>query len=259
MKVKYKYGDKKESVKLTKEIYEVLGYGENNNEIYPIIILNDDLEFCNISEEAIEFIDKSKEEYIQINRLCYGANFYLKKELINYCKEFESYADLQNRHIWYRSKLVNYFIQSNYNLTSKLKRTVLNVDYKVTLIQGYILAVNNYISIRYQKGGWELFYFRQLDDLTKHIPERFRDDMKIEELNPLDYEKILYKHLERVIFIKSQGEKESKKIIGELFKLIDSIFINQIQSIHQVVTFYEDEIIIKYESKYYSLSKEWGS
>ena len=210
MKVKYKYEDKKEIAKLTKESYEVLGYGENNNEIFPIIILNDDLEFCNISEEAIEFVDESKEEYNQINRLCYGANFYLKKELINYCKEFESYADLQTKHIWHRSKLVNYFIKSNYNLTPELKKTVLNIDYKVTLIQGYILAVNNYISIRYQKGGWELFYFRQLDELTKHIPERFRDEMQVEELNVNDYKEILNNHLERVIFIKTQGEKESK-------------------------------------------------
>lgn len=259
MKVRYKYKDKMELAKLTNDSYEVLGFGENDNEIYPIIILNDELEFCNFSEEAIEIIDDSRHEYVQVNRLCYGANFYLNTNLSKYCEEFESYSDLQIRHIWNKSKLINYFINSDFNLTTEMKTTVLNEAYKVTLIQGYILAVNNYVSIRFEHGGWELFYFRQLDTLTEHIPERFRDEMEIKELNVKDYKQIINSHLTRVIFIKRQGEIESKKMIRELFRLIDSIFINPIESIHQVITFYEDEIIIKYESKYYSLSKEWGS
>lgn len=259
MRAKYKYKDKKEIAKLNEDSYEVLGFGKSNNELYPIIILNDELEFCNFSKDAIEIIDDSEIGYIQVNKLCYGAEFFLKTDLAKYCTEFESYSDLQIRHIWNKSKLINYFIESKYKIPFELRKTALNIEYKVNLIQGYILAVNNYVSIKFKHGGWELFYFRQLDELTEHIPERFRDDMEIKELNVKDYKKIVYDHLDKVIYLKKQGEKESIKMVKELYRLIDSIFINQIESIHQVITFYENEIIIKYESKFYSLSIEWGS
>jgi hypothetical protein len=83
--------------------------------------------------------------------------------------------------------------------------------------------------------------------------------MKVTELKASNYKQILLEFLGRLIFLKESGEEESAKMINELFKLIDSIFINGIDSMTNVETFYDDEIIIGYDSKYYSLCKQWGS
>ena len=88
MKVKYKHIDRKEIAKLTKSYYEVLGFGYYANELKPILILNDDLEFCSMANDAVEKIDESKEGYVQINKMCYGNEFYLSKELAVFCSNF---------------------------------------------------------------------------------------------------------------------------------------------------------------------------
>ena len=259
MKVKYRYTERKAKAKLNKESYEVLCFGEIDGKIQPIMIVNDELEFYSMADEAIEIIDTSKSGYEMVKELGYGSEFFLKKDLVQYCKEFEAYTDLQTNHIWNKSKLINYFLNSDYEIPAKIQETTLNTEYKINLIQGYIMAVNNYISIRNKYGFWEIFFFRQLDSLTGHLDEEDQNDIEITELETNDYKNILLNHLSQTIYLNQIGEKESIDMFTELFKLIDSIFINNIDSIHKVESNREEEITVKYESKYYSISRLCGS
>jgi len=259
MKLKYKYEERKVKAKLTKEFYEVIAFGEIDGKLQPILIVNDELEIYSMANEAVEIIDNTKSGYEKVNELAYGNDFYLKNELVKYCKDFESYTDLQTNHIWNKSKLINYFLNSEYEIPSEIEETVLNPRYKSTLIEGYILAVNNYLTIRNKYGFWEMFFFKVLDSLTGHIRDEFRDDMEIEELDVNNYKNEIINHLRQTIYMNKIGEKESEGMITQLFKLIDSIFINEIESINKVESFHEEEIIIQYESNYYSISKLCGS
>ena len=259
MRLKYRYTERKVKAKLSEESYEVLGYGEIDGKIQPIIIVNDELEFYSMADEAIEIIDKSKNGYELVKELGYGSEFYLKKDLIQYCQEFEAYTDLQTNHIWNKSKLINYFLNSGYKIPAKVQKTTLNTEYKINLIQGYIMAVNNYISIRNKYGFWEILFFRQFDSQVGHLEEEDQSSIEITELETNDYKNILIKHLSQTIYLNTIGEKESIDMFTELFKLIDSIFINNIDSIHKIESNREKEISIKYESKYYSISKLCGS
>ncbi|MBK7700012.1 MAG: hypothetical protein IPJ39_15430 [Saprospiraceae bacterium] len=259
MKLKYKYEDRKVKAKLTKESYEVIGFGEIDGKLQPILIVNDELEIYSMANEAVEVIDNTKIGYEKVSELAYGADFFLKKELIKYCKQFKSYTDLQINHIWNKSKLINYFLNSEYEIPSGIEATVLNPNYKSTLIEGYILAVNNYLTIRNKYGFWEMLFFKVLDSLTGHIQDEFRKGIEIEELDVKNYKDEIVNHLKQTIYVNQIGEKESEGMVTELFKLIDSIFINEIESINKVKSFHEEEIIIKYESKYYSISKLCGS
>ena len=259
MKVKYLHTEKKIQPNLAGEEYDVLGFGGPLNNMNPLLIINDLLEVCNMDPAAVMILDNDLSGYIQANSLNYNNPFFIKADFYKYCKDFSSYSDITSSHIWNRSKTINYFLNLKFNIPEHITKTVLNREYKMNLIEGYLLAVNNYILIRNGYGFWEKFYFTEVPSLTGHIPERFRDEMKTTELDISNYKQIILEFLTQTIFLKNSGESESVKMINDIYKLIDSIFINALDSITNVMTFYDNEIIIGYESRYYSLCRNWGS
>ena len=259
MKLKYRYKERKEKAKLKNEFYEVIGFGQIDGKLQPILIVNDELEIYSMANEAVELVDNTVTGYEKVNNLAYGSDFFLKIELVPYCKEFKSYSELQTNHIWNKSKLINFFLNSEYEIPSKIKETVLNIDYKISLILGYIMAVNNYISIRNKYGLWEMLFFREMDSLIGHLDNEDQNSIEITELETKEYKTILINHLSQAIYLNKIGEKESSDMVTGLFKLIDSIFINSIDSIYKIESNREEEITVKYESKYYSISKLCGS
>ncbi|MBK6499833.1 MAG: hypothetical protein IPG00_17425 [Saprospiraceae bacterium] len=73
-------------------------------------------------------------------------------------------------------------MNSEYEIPSGIEATVLNPNYKSTLIEGYILAVNNYLTIRNKYGFWEMLFFKVLDSLTGHIQDESEKVLKLKNL-----------------------------------------------------------------------------
>src|SRR5690606_24036093 len=160
MRVIYTLNDRKKFAGLEKESYEVLAYGNFDENLKIFLIVNDYLDILNISPSVIEVIDEDLSEYIQKNELNYGKDFFVHKNLIKYISDFDSYHRLTFNNLWERSKISKYFIENNYLIPDKYKNTVLNTTYKRNLIEGYLMFANHYINIKNEEGTyWEELFF----------------------------------------------------------------------------------------------------
>jgi len=239
--------------------YEVLVFGQFNDEYEIYIIANEQLSICEYDQSSIIITDNNLESYVEANYLNYGRKLLIKKSLLKYCSNFENYGDLKTNHIWNKSKTARYFVSNQYEIPPNFKETVLSEKYKMNLIEGYLMNLNNFIGIRNQTDYFEDIYFNKSNEEFGFLETRFQKDMKIEKLRLEDYKQIIQNFLNETIYIKEPNEKETQPMVKSLFKLIDSLFMHKIESIKRVKTFYHDAIEIEYGGNYYSINKIWGS
>lgn len=257
MKVVYTLNDQKKNVGLEKESYEVLAYGNFNENLKIFLIVNDYLDIVNIDPSVLEVIDDDLSEYVQKNELNYGKDFFVHKNLIQYISDFDSYHRLTfNNNLWEQSKISNFFIENNYLIPEKYKNTVLNTNYKINLIAGYLMFANLYINIKYEESSYmeELFFYvtESFDEIVN------KPNKKVEQIEVTDYKSRFQNFIKTNLYDENENEIKSIGMCENLFRLIDSIFINPIDSVYLIES-YEEVFVIGYENKYYCLDKYSGS
>jgi hypothetical protein len=259
MKVKYKLTDRKKYAKLEKDFYDVLVYGEFDQNSKIFLIVNDNLEIIEPDESVLEIIDNDLSEYVQRNELNFDRVLYLDTSLSKFMSNFKNYSQLKLDDIWSRGKLSNFFFENNYDIPENYQNTVLNKSYKLNLIEGFLMFANNYINNKNEACYWDELRFYTVDSFDNIIGDRFKDRMKINPLEITEYETLLYNFISKYLFDQTENEEKSIELCHKLFKLIDSIFINDINKIFIIETFYDEVFSIEYENRYYCLSKSWGS
>ena len=259
MKIKFNHKTQEDKDVSLRPEYEVLVYGEFNDEYEIYVFANEQLSICEYDQRSIIVTENNLESYVEANHLNYGRKLLIKKALLKYCSNFENYGDLKTNHIWNKSKTARYFVSNQYQIPDYFQNTVLSESYKMNLIEGYLMNLNNFIGIRNQTDYWEDIYFNKTDEEYGFLEKRFRKDMKVENFEIEKYKQIIPNFLNETIYLKEPNEKEIQPMVISLFKLIDSIFMYKIESIKRVKTFYDDAIEIEYGGNYYSINKIWGS
>jgi hypothetical protein len=134
--------------------YLVLAYGKcfNQKEMF-YLIADEGLNILHPDISDLRFVDYDTHEYTQINRLNYERDFFLHKSLVGHISHIHTYGELQLDDIWSRSKLANFFLQNNYNIPQTYRDSILNTNYKIALIHGFLTFTNCYINIKHLHSG----------------------------------------------------------------------------------------------------------
>lgn len=259
MKVTFNLNDRKKIARLKKESYQVLAYGVFDDKSSVFLIANDDLHIIEPDKSVLEIIDNDLSEYVQKRELNYGKDFLVHKSLLDNIGGFNSYHQLKSYDIYERSKISNFFLKNNYTIPEVYRNTVLNADYKTNLIDGFLMFANHYINNKNNSDYWDEIVFFEVESFDTIVDEKFKTDKKIKQIEISAYKSLLRNFIGKYLFDQEENESKSVEICDRLFKLIDSIFINSIDSVYIIETFYDEVFAIGYENKYYCLNKTWGS
>jgi hypothetical protein len=260
MRVTYKLNDRRKSARLELDSYEVLGYGVFDDKSNVFLIANDDLQIIEPDKSVLEIIDNDLSEYVQKSELNYGKDFFVHKSLLDNITGFDNYRQLKSYDIYERSKISNFFLNNNYSIPEGYRNTVLNVDYKMNLIEGFLMFANHYINNKNSVGSyWDELIFFKKETFDSIVDDKFKTDKKVKQFEASEYKLLLRNFIDKYLFDQVENENKSVDICDRLFKLIDSIFINSIDSVYIIETFYDEVFAIKYDNKYYCLNKTWGS
>ena len=259
MEIKYKLTEIKKLAKIKNDFYKVLAHGEFNTNSKLFFIANDDLQIINVDEGVIEIIDDNDKDYCQMNELNHGKDFFVHNSFSKKLGSFKNHSELTNNDIWTRSKLSSFFNENNYKIPKGYKETVLNTKYKLNLIEGFLMFANVYLNNKNTSDYQEGMYFYEVNTFEEIIERKFQADMKITTLETNNYNDLLANFISKYLFEQKKGELKSIKICNQLFKLIDSIFIKDIENIYQIKTFYDLVFAVEYDSKFYCLNKTWSS
>ncbi len=260
MRVTYKLNDRKKSAKLELDSYQVLAYGIFDDKSSIFLIANDDLNIIEPDKSVLEIIDNDLTEYVQKRELNYGKDFFVHKKLLNYISNFDGYYQLKSNGIWERSKISFFFIDNNYPIPEGYRNTVLNAYYKLNLIKGFLMFANQYINNKNSVGSyWDELNFFEENTIDIVVDKKLETNKKVKEFEVSEYILHLRNFINKHLYDHAENENKSVEICDTLFKLIDSIFINPINSICIIETFYDEVFAIGYENKYYCLNKTWGS
>ena len=246
--------------KLAKESYFVIVYGEYDQNSKIFIIANDDLELIEPSDEVVEIIDFDLTDYTGQETKYNLTKLLISNIFLKHSIKTKHYGDIKSADIWTRSKLSNFFVENNFLIPQSYKDKVLSVNYKLNLIEGFLMFAELYINNKNKSDSYsDSIYFYVSDSYDKIIEERFKDDMKVDIIDLSKYESELYNFISKYLYDEKENEEKSIAICTQLFKLIDSIFINKISNIFHIDTFYDEVLVIEYENKFYCLSKTWVS
>jgi hypothetical protein len=240
----------------TSESYMVIYYalGMDNQIMYGFF--NDDLMVCNMLESSLIIVDNDKEDLIQKDNLNYNRTFFINKLLYEIFDLKDSYVQIQTHVIWYRAKLYLFFKAYNFRLTEHYLATALNEQYKLNLIEGFLLFANQYIVGKFEGGH----YFEKLDFYKANTFQSWVEVNSESELVILDktnYKQLILDLISDTLYQDEIGEEKSVGYVTDLFMLIDSIFIEPIDDIYKFETHYDNCLVIKYKEELYYLNKNW--
>lgn len=255
MKVSYKFHDKKEFAKLEREYYTVLAYGYNT-----FLIANDELFIGNSDPLFFEIIDNDLSDYVNKKGLLYkDQELYIHKSLEPYLTDSDDYLRLTSREIWNRSKISNFFTQNEYTITESYKKTVLSTNYKINLIEGFLIFANDFINSKFinKSGSYnENLYFYVVENIEDLLNFKYS---KISNIEKTSYQKDLQYFIEETLLDDYNNKKKSSIHCLKLFYLIDSIFLDDVSSIQLINNGAEEYFVIEYLKKFYILMKYSGS
>ncbi|PTX58386.1 hypothetical protein C8N46_11431 [Kordia periserrulae] len=255
MKIRYKHKEKAKNAKLEQENYQVLGYGDFSTESNIFLIANDELKILNFDQTSVEIIDDDLSEYVRRDDLNYGKRFYLNSKLNQVRNDLIKYSDLTFSSIWNFSRNYKFFKESNYEISDFYKDYVLNEEYKLNLIEGFLIFANDYIDRKFGVDHYrEAFNFYKTESLELLVQKK-TDDIQFFESK--SYSNTLMNFISETLWDENQNEEKSKSHRLHFFWLIDSLFLEEITSIQRLKTFYDDCLIIEYNKNYYVLNKYW--
>lgn len=205
MKVKHKNISNTEIDNWTLIEHFVLAYGvwDDNTKIF--LIADRELSIIEPLDKNLEIIDNDLTEYENCPNLNYGKEFYVHKEFLKFLKQFESYHNFKLESIWIKSKLHLFFENQKIQFPKSYQDTVLNENYKLGVIEGFLSFANYYINKMNQGSSYRNhFYFNKSNNVDKIIPERFKDDQhyKHEKLNINNYEIELLNFISEKLYYK---------------------------------------------------------
>ncbi|MCS3529581.1 hypothetical protein [Chryseobacterium sp. JUb7] len=254
MKIRIKNRQKAIASKMHKDEYKVVAKREDLRAGYTYVIFNDNLQEMFFKDNAVEITDHDMSDMIQRNDLWYGRNFYVN-ELIVKLLELKEGSNISTNHIWSASKAFRYFEKYDYEIPESYKNTALNEEYKIGLIEGFLMAINPYIERKFTGGNYfENFGFykgKAVSEIKLEIGE------SLAELDVTNYKILLKKFIEDFLHDTASGEETSKIFSDTFFTLIDSLFINEISRIFSYKTFYNDCFVIEHRNEYYYVNKFW--
>lgn len=250
MKIRLKFKNDEESNLLLKDEYMVIAIHGYSLESCSYGIFNDELVGTWVGSSAVEVIDEDRSELIQK-----GA-YYIHKRLDELLPHSGGTLFLYG----YRfcSKVYRFFEEYHYEIPESYRNTLLNEQYKMNLIDGYLMAVNHYMMVKFEGGCYyENFRFYKGESIDKIV---LKEDDHMEEFNigsSDGYKSVLFRFIEKTLYDKEPGEEKSKYLCQSLLSLIEALFIYDIDKMYTYQSFYDDCLIIKYQNEYYYLNKFW--
>ena len=250
MKIKYLLKDQAEKAKLLKEEYEVLAYGQYNDKMKIFLFPNDELEIYDMDESSVEIVDNDLSQYSRMDNLNAGNELFIKNQLVKYLDNFYTTGDIKSNHIWNRSKIANFFLEQGYEIPELYHSTILNENYKINLLNGYLKCFNTMVKQLNKGPNRHIdYYFSKSETKLGFLKDESETDIPTERIPNINY------NLELRNFLSEVLTKNENVTIEELLKLIDSLFLNHISSIFKLYPWGEETISIKYENNYYSIRK----
>lgn len=263
MKVKFKNISATEEDDFFQSEHLVLAYGDYDDKSKIFLIADRELEIIEPYDKNLEITDTDLSEYINYPTLNYDKEFYVHRSFLMFAKQFERYHDIKTDSIWIKSKLHNFFLENEYKLTNDYIETVLNENYKLTLIKGFLIFANHFINKNNIGSSYRNnFHFGKTLNLSAIIPDNSKDSQhyKLEQLEISKYENALTSFItEKLYHNEEKDTVKDKYLIRDFFELIDSIFIDSIEELYKIKTFYDDMFVIKCNHKFYFLNYDWTS
>lgn len=256
MRVKLKNTENKIMSGFNSESYMVIYYalGLDNQIMYGFF--NNDLKVCNMLESSLIIIDEDKTDFIQRNELNNNRTFFLNKLLNEIFDLKYNYIEISADTIWHKTKMYTFFKFYNYKLTEEYIHTALNEEYKLNLIEGSLMFVNEYIGRKFEGGH----YCEKLDfykEKTFQSLTEIKSEYDLIKLDKTIYKKLILDLISNTLYEVEIGEVKSEGFITDLFYLIDSIFIDEISDVFRFETHYDNCLVIKYKDKLFYLNKNW--
>jgi hypothetical protein len=158
--------------------------------------------------------------------------------------------------IWNKTKMYPFFTFYNYKLTEEYINTALNEEYKLNLIEGALMFVNQYIGRKFDGDH----YIERLDfykEKTFQSLTEIKSEYDLIKLDKSNYKKLILDLISSTIYEVEIGEVKSEGYITDIFNLIDSIFIQEINDIYKFETHYDNCLVIKHNENLYYLNKNW--
>lgn len=254
MKIRLKFKNDKKLNLLPKDEYRVLAREKNLKGRYNYTLFNDDLQAIRVSENKVEITDPDMSDMVQRNDLSYEQEFYINEFFVQLIP-LERGQRVSTDHIWMASKAFRYFEKYKYEIPDVYRDKALNENYKMNLIEGYLVAVNHYMTVKFDGGCYyENFRFYKGKAVNEIILKKIDH---LEELNIDEYKSALMSFIEKVLYDKEPGEEKSKSLCQSLFSFIDALFIDDIEKMYSYRNSYDDCIVIKYQNEYYYLNYFW--
>ncbi|MFZ4927567.1 hypothetical protein [Chryseobacterium sp. Mn2064] len=221
---------------------------------YSYTLFNENLHEITVNENQVEETDSDMSDMIQRNDLGYGREFYINEFIIKLLP-LQPGQFISTRSLWVAGKLVRYFEKYDYEIPDPYKERVLNENYKMNLIEGFLMAVNPYMERKFKGGNYfesfELYKGKAMSEIELKIND------SLNELDRKDYKNLLTNFIEKALHDTHDNEVHSKNFSSTLFFLIDSLFVYDITRIFSYKTFYDDCFVIEYQNEYYYLNQFW--
>lgn len=213
----------------------------------------------------VAITDDDLSDYILSPTFGYGyKEFYLLNGFSNIIKDhITSTVDLPDDNFWLKCKLSKLYEGNKLQLPYYIQNTVLNENYKIGLINGFIIFANHFINIptyiRSRDTNYNTWFEFGISLYLNPDLGGIRE-FKIERVELSDYQKVLTLYIkEKLISGDEKSEDENNDLCRQLFELFDCLFIDQIQSVHTLKTFYDNKIVVGYHDKFYFLNHTWNS
>lgn len=258
MKIRFKNKEIALKTNLFQDEYRVVAKEADLGGGYTYIFFNENLQEMSVQDIHVEITDDDMSDMVQRNDLGYGHKFYINEFFIKLIP-LEPGQIITTTHIWQASKAFRYFEKYNYEIPDSYRDRVFNEDYKMNLIEGYLLAVNHYIIEKFRDDeyreyeGIEFYKWKPIDEII------LKEGEYLEELDVDGYKSLLLSFIEKALFDKEPGEEKSKFLCRSFFQLIDALFVYDISKIYSYRTFYDNYFVIEYQNEYYYLNSFWNS
>ncbi|MBB6369242.1 hypothetical protein [Chryseobacterium shigense] len=254
MKIRFKDEKRTISGKLLKDEYRVVAREEDLEGGYTYVFFDENFQDMRVKDIAVEIIDNDMSDMVQRNDLSYGRDLYVN-EFLAELLELKRGHIISVQHIRAASKAFRYFEKYNYEIPDHYKNTALNENYKMNLIEGFLMAVNPYIERKFIGGNYfESFEFYKGNAVSEI---ELKPGETITELDVTGYKMLLKDFIESTLHDTDSNEINSKMFSNTLFGLIDSLFIYDISRIFSYKTFYNNFFVIEHRNEYYYLNQFW--
>lgn len=258
MKIRFKDKEMAKRTNLFQDEYRVVVKEGNPEMGYTYTFFNESLREMQVGDNYVEIIDPDISDMVQRNDLGYGNEFFINELFIELIP-LDPGNFITTSNIWQASKAFRYFEKYNYQIPDSYRERVFNKEYKMNLIEGYLLAVNHYIIEKFREDkyceyeGLEFYKSKAVNEIY------LKDHDSLEELDVNEYRRLLSGFIEKALFDKEPGEERSKLLCRSFFQLIDALFVYDISKIYSYRTLSDNYLIIEYQNEHYYLNSFWNS